>query len=93
MESRIIIALVVVVAVVAHIGLYRWVKFKIQEGVILQFLRDAGDAGAPDHHHADAIAAHTEISPQRVAVVCSKSPQIASDPVVENSWRADGVRA
>ena len=93
MESRIIIALVVVVAVAAHIGLYRWVKFKIQEGVILQFLRDAGETGAPDHHHADAIAAHTDISPQRVAAVCGKSPQIHCDPEVENSWRADGVRA
>jgi len=92
MESKIIIALVVVVAIAAHIALYRWVKFKIQEGVILQFLRDAGEAGAPDHHHADAIAAHTEMSPQRVAIVCVKSPQIHPDPDVENSWRADGVR-
>ena len=92
MESGIVIAVVVVV-LAAHVGLYRWVKFKIQEGVILQFLRDAGEAGAPDHHHAEAIAAHTEISPQRVAVVCIKSPQIHSDPEVENSWRADGVRA
>ena len=93
MESRIIIALVVMVALAAHIALYRWVKFKIHEGVILQFLRDAGELGAPDHHHADAIAAQTEISPQRVAFVCKKSPQIHSDPEVENSWRANGVRA
>ena len=69
MESKIIIAVVVVVALAAHIALYRWVKFKIQEGVILQFLRDAGETGAPDHHHADAIGALTNISPQRVAVV------------------------
>jgi len=93
MESGIIIAVVVVVALAAHIALYRWVKFKIQEGVVLQFLRDAGETGAPDHHHADAIAAHTDISPQRVAAVCGKSPQIHCDPEVENSWRADGVRA
>ena len=73
MESQIIIALVVLVAVAAHIALYCWVKFKIHEGVILQFLRDAGEGGAPDHHHADAIAAHTEMSAKRVAVVCSGS--------------------
>jgi hypothetical protein len=93
MESHIIIALVVLVAVAAHIALYRWVKFKIHEGVILQFLRDAGEGGAPDHHHADAIAAHTEISAKRVAVVCRKSVEIHPDPQVDNSWRADGVRA
>ncbi len=49
MESQLVIALVVLVAVAAHLALYRWVKFKIQEGVILQFLRDAGEDGAPGH--------------------------------------------
>jgi len=88
MDSRIIIALVVLVAVAAHVALYRWVKFKIQEGVILQFLRDAREGGAPDHHHADAIAAHTEMSVERVASVCRKSAEIYSDPEVGNSWRA-----
>jgi hypothetical protein len=88
MESQIIIAVVVLVAVAAHVALYRWVKFKIHEGVILQFLRDAGESGAPDHHHADAIAAHTDISAKRVALVCRKSAEIHSDPEVANSWRA-----
>ena len=89
MKSQIIIALVVLVAAAAHIALYRWVKFKIHEGVILKFLRDAGEGGAPDHQHADAIAAHTEISSKRVAVVCRKSVEIHSNPQVENSWRAN----
>jgi len=91
MESQIIIAFVVLVAVAAHVALYRWVKFKIHEGVILQFLRDAAEGGAPDHHHADAIAAHTGVSVKRVALVCRKSVEIHSDPGFENSWRADGV--
>ena len=89
MKSQIIVALVVLVTVAAHIALYRWVKFKIHEGVILRFLRDAVEDGAPDHFHADAIATHTEISAARVAVVCRKSVEIHSNPQVENSWRAD----
>ena len=89
MKSQIIVALVVLVAGSAHIALYLWVKFKIQEGVILQFLRDAGEGGAPDHHHADVIAAHTQIAPKRVEMVCRKSVEIHSDPQVENSWRAN----
>ena len=88
MEAQIIVALVVLVAIAAHVALYRWVKFKVHEGVILQFLRDAVEGGAPDHHHADAIAAHTQLSAKRVAVVCRKSVEIHSDPEVENSWRA-----
>ena len=89
MNSEIIIALVVLVTIVAHIALYRWVKFKIHEGVILRFLRDAGEGGSPDHHHADVIATYTEIPAKRVAVVCRKSVEIISDPQVENSWRAN----
>ena len=81
MKSQIIIVLVVLVAVAAHIALYRWVKFKIHEGVILQFLRDAVEGGAPDHHHADAIAAHTDISAKRVELVCRKSTEIHSDQI------------
>lgn len=89
MKSQIIVAVVVLVAVAAHVALYRWVKFKIHEGIILQFLRDAVEGGAPDHHHAAAIAAHTELSAERVALVCRKSTEIRSDPEVENSWRAN----
>jgi small-conductance mechanosensitive channel len=44
MKSQIIVALVVLVAVAAHIALYLWVKFKIHEGVILQFLIPTGMA-------------------------------------------------
>jgi hypothetical protein len=91
MTSELIIALVVLVAVAAHVALYRWVKFKIQEGVILQFLRDAACEGAPDHHHADAIAAHTRLTAERVAAVCRKSAGIQADPDVANSWRADSL--
>ncbi|MAA87382.1 MAG: hypothetical protein CME39_06970 [Haliea sp.] len=87
MDAKIIVALVVIIAVAAHVVLYRWVKFKIQEGVILQFLRDAREDGAPAHHHAVAIAAHTQLSPERVATVCARSKDILADPQAEHSWR------
>ena len=93
MNSYITVSIVVLVAVAAHIALFLWVRFKIHEGVILQFLRDAAESGAPDHHHADVIAAHTKIATKRVEVVCRKSPEIHSDPEVDNSWRANPVRA
>lgn len=89
MNSQIVIALVVLVAVAAHVALYRWVKFKIHEGVVLQFLRDAAESGAPDHHHAEVIADHTDISAERVESVCRRSIEIRSDPEVENSWRVN----
>jgi hypothetical protein len=89
MKSQIIIALVVLVTVTGHVALYRWVKFKIHEGVILKFLRESTGGGASEVYQADAIAAHTEISAERVAVVCRKSSEIHAGPEVESSWRAD----
>ncbi len=89
MKSQIIVALVVLVTVTVHIALYRWVKFKIHEGVILKFLRDAKEGGTSEPYTADAIATHTEISAERVAVVCRKSADIHADPEVENCWRAN----
>lgn len=89
MKSQIIIALVVFVAVAGHVAIYRWVKFKIQEGVILQFLRDALRGGSAGHHDANTIAENTGISSRRVAVICQKSAAIHSDPKLHNCWRAD----
>jgi hypothetical protein len=66
MNSQIVIALVVLVAVGAHVAHYRWVKFKTHEGVVPQFLRDAAEIGAPEHHHAEVIVDHTDISAERV---------------------------
>jgi hypothetical protein len=88
LKSQIIIALVVLVTITGHVALYRWVKFKIHEGVILKFLRDAREGGASESYQTDAIAVHTEISTERVAVVCRKSVDIHCEPEVENSWRA-----
>jgi len=89
MKSQIIIALVVFVAIAGHVAIYRWVKFKIQEGVILRFLRDALRGASADHQHANAIAENTGISAKRVVLVCQKSGEIHSDPELENCWRAD----
>lgn len=91
MESKVIVTLVVLVAVAVHVALYSWVKFKIQEGVVLQFLRDAGEGKGLDYRPVGAIAAHTRMSEKRVAAVCRRSEAIHADPDVENHWRADPV--
>ena len=88
MISEFIIALVVLVTVAAHVALYRWVKFKIHEGLILNYLRSAGEEGTSNYHHADAIAGHTQLTAKRIAVVCQNSGQIHPDPNSENHWCA-----
>ena len=89
MKSQLIVAVVVLVVVAAHIALYRWVKFKVHEGVILKFLHEAGQSDTSGYVHAEAIAAKTDLSPRRITAVCHKSVEIHADPNAENCWRTD----
>lgn len=34
-----------------------------------------------------AVAAHTQLSAERVAAVCARSKEILADPQAEHSWR------
>ena len=86
MTDKIIIAVVVLVVVAAHVWLYAWVKFKMQEGVILQFLRDSSEGGEYAYHSASAIAAHTNIAIERVVAVCTRSRQIGRSTENSDSW-------
>lgn len=85
--EKLIIALVVVIAAAAHVILFRWVKFKIDEGVVLQFLRDANDEGLPNCHSTQTIAAHTNITAGRVLVICSKSGEISPHAGEDGNWQ------
>lgn len=69
MTDKLIIAVVVVVAVAAHWWLFRWVRFKIDEGLIIKQLETSAGAAAD-------IAAATDLKPARVAVVCQHSGAI-----------------
>lgn len=87
MEAKIIIALVTVVAIAAHVALYRWVRFKIDEGVVLQFLRDSDETGQLNCHSTAAIVTHTALPPERVARVCANSREIVPHPEQGDCWQ------
>ena len=82
----IIIAAVVIVTIAAHVLLFRWVRFKIDEGVILQFLRTNTDDNSPGRHPTHTIISSTQLPPARVAFICRKSREIKAAPASDNSW-------
>ena len=84
--ETVIVAAVVIIAVLAHVALYRWVRFKIHEGIIIQFLRDAAENGAADSSAA-AIAAHTDLPLKRVQAVCTRSNAVCADASTPDNWR------
>jgi len=70
-----IITIVSLIAVAGHVWIYRWVKFKVHEGAVLQILSD-------DHSGAGLAAAEIATAAQlhvdRINAVCERSKQITA---------------
>lgn len=84
MIEKLIIAIVVIIAVIAHIWLFKWVKFKVDEGVITNALKQL------DHNNAVSsqdIALATKMSEKLVAKVCHKSQQIKKVSQDIDAWK------
>lgn len=82
MEDKIIIAIVVVVVLGAHVWLFMWIKFKIDEGTVVKFLKGL----EANSSSLEAIASNTSIAQDRVATVCGKSKLIKRHATNRESW-------
>ncbi|MFI8481264.1 hypothetical protein ACIGCM_11910 [Pseudomonas sp. NPDC078700] len=87
MTEKIIIAVVVIVTLAAHYWLYRWVKFKMDEGVILKCLEDAKTVSTEAALSSQSIAQQTQLKPQRVALICQQSPKIKRATEAVDTWQ------
>ena len=87
MEAKLVIILVTLIAIAAHVMLYRWVLFKIDEGVVLQFLRDADKAGQINCHSSGAISTNTALPVERITRVCSRSREIVAHASEPDCWQ------
>lgn len=83
MGDMVVIGLVVIVTVAAHVWIYLWVKFKIDEGAILRLLEESGKGAVLA---SAVIAAQTNIKPGRVAAVCGKSKGIVNSVHAADAW-------
>lgn len=86
MEAKVIIAIVVIVALIGHYWLYKWIKFKIDEGVVLKYLRDSTAAHTHATFSSEDIAASVLMTQERVTAVCARSKEIISEPTAPNTW-------
>ena len=82
----IIIALVVAVAVGVHGFLHKLANFKMDEGAILKFFRESKEDTSYKFRSTEAIAAETNLTKERVVVVCSKSKAIKMNVKDKESW-------
>lgn len=75
MEQKIILACVIVISLIAHVWIYRWIKFKMDEGAVIRYLKDikVEDNSA---RKVTTVAQLINMSAPRVESVCDKSLEI-----------------
>jgi len=82
MINQIAIAVAVIVSLGAHYYLYIWVRFKVDEGLVLNYLQQ-NNSGS---HSTEKIVSEIALKPKRILLVCRKSKKIISCPNSEGSW-------
>lgn len=88
MGQETIIGISIVAALVGIIGFHSWlhklIKFKMDESAILKFFNDANNS--LKSHSTEAISENTEIKPERVTTVCTRSKAIHRTTKEEGHW-------
>ena len=78
------VAVTVTVILAIHSWLHKLVKFKMDESAILNFFEDS--EGDYTFRSADTISSATDISVERVTIVCSNSKVMKRNPKEKESW-------
>jgi hypothetical protein len=61
---------------VVILGLFGWLKFKQDEKIVMEFLKNSGVETSDESATTTAISAATRLSETRIRKVCSKSARI-----------------
>ena len=83
MNDKVLIGIVVAVVLGAHLWLFLWIKFKIEEGSIIKSLKQVKDNNCTSE---EAIALDTGFAVTRVVTVCTKSKLIKSSAMEKGFW-------
>jgi hypothetical protein len=83
MNDKVLIGIVVAVVLGAHLWLFLWIKFKIQEGIIIKSLKQVKDYNCTSE---EVISLDAGIAVTRVVTVCTKSKLIKRNATAKGSW-------
>jgi len=82
-----IVGIISLIALAGHVWIYRWVKFKVHEGVVLEILSNApGRTGRT----AEDIAAQAQLQDDRIIAICERSKQISASS--SGHWQTNTTR-
>jgi len=85
-SKGIVQAVLATLLVVVILGVFGWLKFRRDEKIVIEFLKqsgvDTGDAAGT----TDAISSATRLSEVRINRICSKSARIRRHRKEKGSW-------
>ena len=74
MTQNVVLVIVICVSVGAHVWLYWWMKFKMDEGAITRCLKDSDSSLT-----SKVISSRVSMNVERVERLCNKSQEIRRD--------------
>ena len=86
-DDKIVQAVLVTLAVVAILGLFGWLKFRRDEKIVMEFLKEFGVETRDDPATTTVISAATRLSETRIRKVCNKSARIRRHREDTESWK------
>ena len=77
----------VTLVVVIILGLFGWLKFRRDEKVVIEFLKNSGVETGDDFTTTTAISSATRLSETRIRRICGKSTRVRRHQHDREYWK------
>ena len=85
-SSEIVQGVLATLAVVVILGVLGWFKFKRDEKIVIEFLKNSGVQTGEASSTTTTISSGTELSEARIRRVCTRSARICKGGKEKGSW-------
>jgi len=86
-DNGVVQLVLAVLAAVAILALFGWLKFRRDEKIVAEFLKDAGLDGSKRFRTTVDISSATRLHEDRVRSVCNKSNRIKQKQEDDDVWK------
>jgi hypothetical protein len=86
-KNGIVQGVLAAIIVALILGVFGWIKFKRDEKIVTEFLKNTGVETSHTFRTTHAISSATDLSKERIRNVCSKSSMIKRNQKEKESWK------
>ena len=87
LNNGIVQAVLLFLGAVVVLGLFGWLKFRRDEKIVIEFLKNSGVESGDDYTTTAAISSAMRLSETRIRRVCGKSAVIRKHHEDSESWK------